>query len=207
MSTESALQPCSQADHISADTALMTFVAGGDKKAFAILVERHTPALYRLAYRMLHDRHEAEDIVQECFARLWQKACGWQPTASGLVGWLYRIAVNLCLERHRCLRLVGEDNSREPVDDAPLPDAIMEADQVREALAVALADLPERYRAALVLCYAEGLTNALAAEVMQLNLKAMESLLFRARRRLRELLAERFSGEPETAVDNVGRAA
>lgn len=140
---------------------------------------------------MLGDRHEAEDIVQECFVRLWQKAPEWQATGSGLVGWLFRVAVNLCLERHRRLRMACIDNGSERADDAPLPDAVLEASETHNAVIAALARLPERYRAALVLCYAEGLTNALAAEVMQLNLKAMESLLFRAKRQLRELLAER----------------
>lgn len=199
MSIDSALQVRARAlspvSRISTDTALMTCVAAGDKTAFAILIERHSPALYRLACRMLNDRHEAEDIVQECFARLWQRAGSWRPAASGLVGWLYRVTVNLCLERHRRLRLIDEGNVREPIDDAPLPDAVMEADQTRNAIALALADLPERYRSALKLCYTDGLTNALAAEAMHLNVKAMESLLFRARKQLRVLLTARLSRE------------
>lgn len=207
MLNPSGLTSPSRAQCLAPDTALMARVAVGDGEAFAILVERHSPALYRVGCRMLNDQHEAEDIVQECFARLWQKAPVWQPSGSGLVGWLYRIAVNLCFERHRRLRLVGVDEDREYVDDAPLPDAMLETTQTRDALAAALAELPERHRAALVLCYTEGLTNALAAEVMELKLKAMESLLVRARRQLRERLAAYSQPASDQLADATGCAA
>lgn len=193
----------SSADAPDADTVLMARVGAGDAEAFAILVERHSPALYRVACRLLNDHHEAEDIVQECFVRLWQKAPGWQPVGSGLIGWLYRIAVNLCFERHRRLRLVGADDGRERADEGPLPDALLETAQVQATLTAALAEMPERYRAALVLHYVEGLTSALAAEVMQLNLKAMESLLVRARRELRE----RLTKGSRPVLDLLGKSA
>lgn len=175
----------------------MLRVAVGSAEAFAELVERHTAALYRVSCRMLGDPHEAEDVVQECFARLWQQAPAWRPTGSGLVGWLYRIAVNLCFDRRRRLRLVIAEEVFEQPDHAPLPDCALEADELRHAVAAALADLPERYRAALVLCYYENLTAAVAAEVLELNVKAMESLLFRARRQMRSLLASRNLAPPD----------
>jgi RNA polymerase sigma-70 factor (ECF subfamily) len=76
-------------------------------------------------------------------------------------------------------------------DDAPLADRLIEADQARAEVVSALDALPERYRAALVLCYFEGFSNAAAADMLNLNIKAMESLLFRARRQLREVLSTR----------------
>ncbi len=176
------------------DLSLMGEVGRGVIAAFSVLVERHTPALYRVAMRMLGDGHEAEDVVQECFARLWQQAPRWQSSGAGLVGWLHRVAMNLCFDRKRRFRVVITPDLPERADPMPLADATIEADQARAAVAGALADLPERYRAALVLCYYEGFTNALAAEVLELNIKAMESLLFRARRHLRELLEARDVG-------------
>lgn len=175
----------------------MRRVAKGSPQAFTILVERHSAALYRVGCRMLGDPHEAEDVVQECFARLWQQAPAWRPTGSGLIGWLYRIAVNLCFDRRRRWQVVVADQPAEQTDDAPLPDCLLEADEVRRAVAAALADLPERYRAALVLCYYENLTNAVAAEALELNVKAMESLLLRARRQMRSLLAARNLTSPD----------
>lgn len=173
------------------DTALMAHVAHGSVEAFGILVDRHTAALYRVAARMLGDGHEAEDVVQDCFARLWQNAPRWQPTGAGLVGWLHRVAMNLCFDRKRRFRVVTTPDLPDMADEAPLADALIESHQAHHAVAAALDDLPERYRAALVLCYYEGFTNTLAAEVLGLNIKAMESLLFRARRQMRDLLIAR----------------
>ena len=173
------------------DAALMGRVGQGDACAFAQIVERHTGALYRVAMRMLNDAQEAEDIVQEAFARVWQQAPRWQPSGAGLVGWLHRVTINLCFDRKRRFRVVFAPELPEQVDDAPRADDALVAEEARALVARALADLPERYRAALVLCYYEGLSNALAAEVLELNIKAMESLLFRARRHMRDLLEKR----------------
>ncbi len=173
------------------DATLMRHVADGCDASFAALVERHAAALYRVAARMLGDAHEAQDVVQDCFARLWQHAPRWTPTGAGLVGWLHRVTMNLCFDRKRRLRVVVTDDLPETIDTAPLADRVIETRQAREEVARALADLPERYRAALVLCYYEDLSNALAAQVLDLNIKAMESLLFRARRQMRELLEAR----------------
>lgn len=176
------------------DTVLMARVGQGDVSAFSTLVEHHSPALYRVAARMLGDGHEAEDVVQECFARMWQNAPRWRPSGAGLVGWLHRVAMNLCFDRKRRFRVITTDAVPDLPDEAPSADRRIEADQAQRAVAAALADLPERYRAALVLCYYEDFSNALAAEVMDLNIKAMESLLFRARRQMRELLVARDVG-------------
>lgn len=173
------------------DTALMAEVGRGGVEAFAALVDRHSPALYRVARRMLADAHEAEDVVQDCFARLWQNAPRWTPSGAGLVGWLHRVTMNLCFDRKRRVQpLTGTDLPDRP-DERPLPDRLLQLDQTQRGIAAAIADLPERYRAALVLCYYEGFTNALAADILDLNIKAMESLLFRARRHLREMLQAR----------------
>ncbi|MEO0030330.1 MAG: hypothetical protein RIS94_88 [Pseudomonadota bacterium] len=182
------------------DTALMAAVATGSVDAFGLLVDRHTTALYRVAARMLGDGHEAEDVVQDCFARLWQNAPRWKPTGAGLVGWLHRVAMNLCFDRKRRFRVITTPELPDMADEAPLADALIEADEAYHAVRAALDDLPERYRAALVLCYYEGFTNALAAEVLDLNIKAMESLLFRARRHMRELLVARDVAPRDLAV-------
>jgi len=173
------------------DTSLMAEVGRGGVEAFATLVDRHSPVLYRVARRMLTDAHEAEDVVQDCFARLWQNAPRWTPSGAGLVGWLHRVTMNLCFDRMRRVQPVTAATLPERADEGPLPDRILQLDQTQRAIAAALTDLPERYRAALVLCYYEGFTNALAADVLDLNIKAMESLLFRARRHLREMLQAR----------------
>jgi RNA polymerase sigma-70 factor (ECF subfamily) len=173
------------------DAALVALVGAGSVTAFAVLVERYSATLYRVAARMLGDPHEAEDVVQDCFARLWQHAAGWQSSGAGLVGWLHRITINLCFDRKRRFRVFTTPDLPDRVDDAPLADRLIEAEQAHAVMSSALAALPERHRAALMLCYMQGLSNAAAADRLNLNIKAMESLLHRARRHLREILAQR----------------
>jgi len=173
------------------DAALVAMVGAGSVAAFAVLVDRYSAALYRAATRMLADPHEAEDVVQDCFARLWQHAARWQPSGAGLVGWLHRVTINLCFDRKRRFRVITTADLPDRVDEAPLADRLIEAEQAHAEMAAALAALPERYRAALMLCYMQGFSNAAAADMLNLNIKAMESLLHRARRHLREILVQR----------------
>lgn len=170
------------------DASLMAAVGAGSGSAFGILAERHSPGLRRLATRMLGDSTEAEDVVQDCLVRLWRHAPVWQPCGAGLVGWLHRVTTNLCHDRLRRSRLVTMPDLPETIDEAPLADSLIEAEQAVAHLVHALASLPERHRTALVLCYLEDHSNAAAAAKLDLHIKAMESLLLRARRRLRSAL-------------------
>lgn len=175
----------------SSDEALMALVAQGDVAAFTTLVERYSPRLYRVAYRMLGNAQEAEDVIQDGLTRLWQSAPQWRARGGGLAAWLHRIVVNRCLDKLRQFRIVTTDTLPEVADEAPCPERRLAIQRLGLAVEDALGSLPGRHRAAIVLCYFEGLSNMLAAQVLELNLKAMESLLFRARRNLRELLEER----------------
>lgn len=173
------------------DASLMARVGGGDVDAFTVIVERYTPQIYRVCRRMLNGGGEAEDVVQEAFAKLWQNAPQWRAHGGGLPAWLHRVAVNRCLDRLRQFRVITTDTLPEVMDEAPGPERTLAMRRLNDTVEDALASLPGRHRAAIVLCYFEGLSNILAAQVLELNLKAMESLLFRARRSLRELLEDR----------------
>lgn len=182
------------------DGALMARVAQGDAASFRILVERHTEMMYGLAWRMLGDRPEAEDVVQEAFARLWVGAARWTPVGGGVGGWLRRVATNLCLDLLRRPRPVGGDAVPDHADQAPLADALLDEDRRSRAVARAVAALPDRQRAAVVLTYHEGVSNAEAAAILGLSVKALESLLVRARHALIRLLAaEGLVGEGRKA--------
>lgn len=189
-SAQSPARDWAQAD----DTALVAAVGAGSMEAFAALVARHRVALHRQAVRLLGDPHEAEDVVQDAFARLWQHAAAWQPSGAGLVGWLHRVTMNLCFDRKRRFRVITIPDLPEMIDEAPLADSVIEAAQATAQMAAALRALPDRHRAALMLCYFEGLSNAAAADALNLHIKAMESLLFRARRQLRDILITREVG-------------
>lgn len=172
----------------TADEVLMARTGQGDASAFSILVERHTSSLYRVSYRVLRDAGDAEDIVQECFTRLWVSAPSWRPIGGGLVGWLHRVAINLCLDRKRKFSPIVTDAFPDIRDEAPLPDEAIEGRQTASVIERALTALPAHYHMVLVLSYYEGFPNAVVAEIMDMNVKALESLLVRARRHLRKLL-------------------
>lgn len=180
------------------DAAWAARLAERDPAALREMIARHGAALHRVAYRMTGDAHEAEDIVQEAMLRLWDHApaiAAKHPVGSAaaarlrLGGWLQRVATNLAIDRLRRARRLSGGEVPEEEDDAPLADAVIEAGE-RDNLARALVlGLPERQRAAIVLTYYEELPNAEAAEAMDMNIKAFESLLHRARAALRQAFA------------------
>lgn len=172
----------------TSDDSLILRLAAGDDTAFALLLDRHLGMIHRLGWRLLGDRSEAEDVAQEAFLRLWNNAAGWRPGEAGLKSWLYRVAFNLSHDRLRRRRLVLMDEPPETVDPAPRPGEAMEEDERGMAVRNALGRLPERQRVALVLSYYEGLSQAEAAGLLEISEEALESLLARGRRKLREVL-------------------
>ena len=113
-----------------ADQAVMARVREGEAAAFAILVERHSPLIYRVAYRLLGDGHEAEDVVQETFTRLWTNAPHWKPSGGGLGGWLRRVGMNLCFDRLRKRKRIAPEEPPETADDDPAADQQMVSDEI-----------------------------------------------------------------------------
>ncbi|NNC73786.1 MAG: RNA polymerase sigma factor [Sphingomonadaceae bacterium] len=171
-----------------ADTALMARVRDGDAVAFRAIVDRHHQMIYRVAWRMLGDGHEAEDVVQESFTRLWRDAPRWKPSGAGLAAWLRRVGVNLCYDRLRKTKNIAPIEPPERAgNDKPADDAMV-GDEIGATVDGCLAELPERQRAALILSYYEELSNIESAEILDINVKALESLLVRARRKMHELL-------------------
>lgn len=172
------------------DAALMARVAVGCARAFRAVVDRHSGAAFHVAYRMTGDRGEAEDIVQEAFTRLWTSA----PTLGGGAGpggWLHRVTINLCLDRLRRRRFVSDVPAPDLADERPGADLMLDRARLAAITTECVGRLPDRQRAAIILTYTEGLPNMAAAAALELNVKAFESLLLRARTALRGLLAAR----------------
>jgi RNA polymerase sigma-70 factor (ECF subfamily) len=161
----------------------------GDRAAAARLVARHSPKLFTLARRMLGAPGEAEDAVQDVFLKLWTHASRWQPGSAKFETWLYRVALNACYDRLRRRRPEPLEAAAEVADGAPAPDAGLDQDRIAAAVQAALAGLPERQRAAILLCHFKACGNIEAAEIMGLSVEALESLLARGRRSLKERLA------------------
>ena len=164
------------------------------------MVEKKLGRLLSLAERLLGRRGEAEEVAQEVFVRLWKQAPHWQPGRARFDTWLHRVALNLCYDRLRRRREEApddDDDDEAAADPADAPDALLQAKQRGRRVARALAELPQRQREALVLQYYQELTNSEAAELMGIGIEALESLLVRARRSLRE----RLGAEPRRNDD------
>lgn len=181
------------ADDEPDDHALMARVAKGDQRAFSVLVSRHLGRTVRMAARILGNGAEAEDVAQEAFTRVWKQAPKWRPKGhsdgAALTTWLHRVVVNLCIDRQRrkTPHPVGE-NLPEQEDTTPRADKQMESGETAQEVRIAVAELPDKQRIALTLCFFEGLSNAEAADAMDIGIKAVESLLVRARKNLRDRL-------------------
>ncbi len=177
-------------DDFPSEDVLMARVGARDPAAFRILVDSYATRLHRIAFRMIGDATEAEDVAQEALLRLWKHADRWQSGGSGAGAWLTRVAMNLCLDRLRRRRFASDDDVPERVDDAPLAPETIDAERKRALVVLAIAALPDRQRAAIVLTYYEDQSNAAAAALLDMNIKAFESLLLRARGALRQAFAQ-----------------
>ena len=171
-----------------ADGELMRRAGIGDAGAFRVLLDRHLRPITVFAYRMLGESAEAEDVAQETFLKLWRQAPRWRAEARATT-WLHRVAHNLCLDRLRARRTVRFAYAPDPPDRAPGPLGDHHRRQVSRAVDSALAALPPRQRAAITLVHHQELSQAQAAAVMGVSVEALESLLARGRRALRERLS------------------
>lgn len=171
------------------EAALMRAIAEGDKAAFERVVDMYMAQIYRFCYRMLGDGTRAEDATQDCFVRLWNSAGSWKPSGR-IRSWLLRIAHNLCIDELRSLK------SHEPIEDhtyhlavaQPSPQQALQRLEASREIHLALAALPERQRTALMLIHYSECSHIEAAEIMGVSIEAIESLLARGKRGLREIL-------------------
>lgn len=140
------------------------------------------------AWYRLSDRGEAEDVAQETMLRFSRKAPSWEPGGPKVRTWLYHVAGNLCIDRQRARRPeqpIEEASEAAIIDIQPHLDGKIDA---RRVVHEALAGLPDRQQAVLILVYYQGHTVREAANIMQISEHAAESLLARARRAMRAAL-------------------
>lgn len=183
-------------------SGLVAKAGKGDRYAASELVKAVSPAVWRLAWRLLRDGVEAEDVTQEALIRMWKMAPNWKPGRAKFETWLYQVATNLCFDRLRKAgRFVEESAAPEPCDTAPLPDAQFAGATLRTRIDLALAQLPDRQRTAIVLTHFECLSGKVAGEVLGISVDALESLLSRARKALRTALADEKHVLLEAAVE------
>ena len=177
----------------ASDEDLMARIAAGDEPAFRLLARRYAARAVGLARRITGNDADAEEVVQEALLRVWTNAPRWRPLAAFRT-WFYRVVLNLCLSRRRRAPFLPLESGGDPADPSADVAAAAELDETERRITAAIADLPDRQRAAIVLTYHEGLGNAETAAILETSVSGVEALLVRARRTLREKLDEKPGG-------------
>lgn len=166
-------------------------MGAGDSRAADTLVRKHLPRMTAIGRRMLSNAAEAEDVAQEVFLRVWKEAPKWREGQAKFETWMHRVALNLCYDRLRRRREMSDpDAGVDAVDPAMSAPDVIQAQQRATAVRRALDALPERQRAAIVLCHYQDMSNIEAATALEISVEALESLLSRGRRAMRAALTD-----------------
>ena len=176
------------------DEALLVAFANGDVESGRELLDRFAPRLFAHAFRLLGDRADAEDVVQEAMVRLWKQAPDWRQGEAKVSTWIYRVTANLCTDRLRSRGRkpqVDIDAIAEPASQEQSAIEKMSDRERNAALEEALLTLPDRQRQAVVLRHIDGLSNPEIAQIMDIGVEAVESLTARGKRALVAALAPR----------------
>ncbi len=174
------------------DESLMLQIQEGNQEPFAALVDRHARRFYGTAYRLLFGKNEAEDVVQQAFLNLWERRLQWnQNRGAKFTTWFYRVVVNLCLDHNRKKKPMPLSENVEPFDKHDEPDVLLDEKRKQAILDFFIKQLPERQQLALALCFYEGISNQEAAEIIGIKVKALQSLIMRAKTTLKERLNHR----------------
>jgi RNA polymerase sigma-70 factor (ECF subfamily) len=174
------------------DTELVVRARQGDEAAFEQLVLRHQRYVFNLAYRVLGDYTEAEDITQEAFVRVWRGLSGFRGQAR-FTTWLYRIVHNLCLNRLPGLQrelLQTEPLEEVLADPGPSPADLFAVREQMAFLHAQMDRLPEKYRLVLTLRYLQHLSYDEIAAALEMPMGTVKTHIHRARRLLRERLSQ-----------------
>lgn len=176
------------------DAALVAATLGGDESAFTALVGRHKKWLYVYVRRYVRDDTEAQDVLQESLIAAWRGLKSYDPNRP-LEFWLRRIALNKCRDRARRqavrrILLPWSNGPRETsaVDPAPAIDESLVENEQQKMARDAIDALPAKLRDPLILTAIEGLSQAEAAEILGLTVKAVEGAVYRAKKQLTEKL-------------------
>lgn len=174
--------------HPESDADLLAAAVRRDAAAFGKLVAKYHTLVYRVVWRFTNGNSESEDIAQEAFLKLWNNP-GQVREAGAVKGWLVRVAHNLALDWFRNRKHGGALDVVDVEDQRPSVEDNLNRDWVSRRINAAVAILPDRQKLALTLVHFEHFSQPDAAAAMELSIDAFESLLARARRALKEQLA------------------
>jgi RNA polymerase sigma-70 factor (ECF subfamily) len=176
--------------------AVLARARQGDSEAFRALVERHSRAVFRLAFRMTGNEQDAEDVVQESFLRAYRQLGRFESRAN-FGTWLYRIVANCSVDLMRAKQARHDQTRSESLDDAvkmpaadlPGPERLAQSAEIQRRVQAALSDLSPLERAAFTLRHYEGRSVDEISRALGLGTSAAKHSVFRAVRKLRAALA------------------
>jgi RNA polymerase sigma-70 factor (ECF subfamily) len=189
--------PAGKSEENAEDVRLMRLVARGDTASFEKLIERHQSLVIGTVARMLGSNSDVEDIAQQVFIRVWKSAFRYVPRAK-FTTWLLKITRNLVFNELRRAKSRGHASIQTETkmeemqlkdESNPAPDASLLESELQEAIEKAIGELPETQRMALVLRRYEEFSYEQIADILDLSVPAVKSVLFRARTELRARLA------------------
>ncbi len=176
-------------DRLDPDADILLDLAHGKPAALGVLMARHLKAVKSTAHYMLGDEMMAEDIAQEVFIKAWKNAPKWQAGPAKFSTWLHRVTRNLCYDRLRKIKEIYPKTVPDMVSDSPEASQLMQMRQNHSAqkskIEYALVKLPKRQRMAIILCHYQDMSQVEAAAIMEVGVRAYESLLARARKNLK----------------------
>lgn len=176
------------------DDEMVLRIARGDGVAFRLLMERYARRMLSLAEQMTSSPSDADDIVQDVSLKVWIVARNWQPGgAAQFSTWLHRVILNACLDRRRrtAHKFMSLDEIESLADESSDGFDQVLAGERASAIRTAIADLPDRQRAAVSLFYYCEMTAPQVAQVLELSVQTVESLLVRGKRSLKKTLIQR----------------
>lgn len=174
------------------NAAIIEKMARGDASGLSELMQRHLPQIKSMAWHLLGDEMEAEDIAQEVFIKAWQNAPIWKPGKAQFSTWMHRVGKNMCYDRLRKKKPLYVETVPEILDtDSSALNTMINDEtsaQQQKQMRAALNQLPPRHLTAITLSHFEQKSQKEAAQIMGLSIRAYESLLARGRKGLKLIL-------------------
>ena len=177
--------------HKKSDLQLVRESLGGDQEAFRLLVERTQDMVYRVAYRFLRDIHEAEDVVQEVYVKVWKNLHTYRDSAK-LTTWMFTITSRMCLDILKSARKKQVTESLQENTTVDYPDLEMDHQELKERIVAASEKLTPKQKAVFVLRDLEGLSVDNTCEILSMKEGQVKSNLYYARKRIHAIVSSEY---------------
>lgn len=178
------------------DEALLAALSRDDKQAFRALTERYVHKIWRLSFRMLHDRQDAEEVTQDVFVTVWNNRHNWQEGEARFSTWLYRVAVNRSIDFKRRHKPENVELTEELVEsDIPAADSVAESREMHGLLMACLKELPEKQMLAMLYYYYEEMDIGEICSKLGTTEEAARSLLKRARANMKDIIGGKLGSD------------